>query len=320
MEMLDQHLKGGVKLLAADFENGKLEAGSLEGHWTHTGRKLIRLDKASLRFGPEEIAQNKKPDVSLIITGLNFYFGKELKSLLSKQKNKKQEASSELPLSISRILVGSSSVHLLDYPGIGKQKHLTLNGIFGNINHITKKAGTPLGKFNFNATFEGSAKLMANGKFDLAHSPVQFSVDYRLFSFMMDRLNPELRERLPLTFKEGEFHLVGEVIKREDIILGYFKPMLEDAQYLGNKKEFKNPKHFFLEIGATITNWLLENSETNKVAAKVPFVIKDGSVDFNAGKALWSSIENGLLETDKVKARSDQYRLKQAQEESPDKQ
>jgi len=43
----------------------------------------------------------------------------------------------------------------------------------------------------------------------------------------------------------------------------------------------------------------LENSKTSTVAAIVPFVIEGGKLDFKTGKALWNSIEYGLLENKK---------------------
>jgi hypothetical protein len=77
-------------------------------------------------------------------------------------------------------------------------------------------------------------------------------------------LNPELRKELPLNFKKGEFDLVGEVVKMEDKIIGYFKPMLEDAKYLGNKKEFKNVKQLLTNI-FTWSDDSKRNNEMNKL-------------------------------------------------------
>lgn len=73
------------------------------------------------------------------------------------EKDKPSKNPGPLPVVISRVLIGDAKVSFVDYPGIGKQKYLSINEIFGNIYNITLEPGTPLGSFTFNATFEGGA-------------------------------------------------------------------------------------------------------------------------------------------------------------------
>ncbi|MBA2403803.1 MAG: DUF748 domain-containing protein [Bdellovibrionales bacterium] len=315
----DRHIAAFAGKLAVDFENGTSVMQDLRADWRHTGRKLASVGKISGSFSPDNLVKGKKPDLRLIITSFRMVVGKELQNLLkSGDKKKSTGEAPDVPFTISHILVGSSSVNFPDKPGIGAQKNLAIREIFGHVNNLTMTPGTPLASFNFNATFEGKARLITNGKLDLAHVPPQASVDFKLFNFDMKKLNPEFRKKIPLTFQEGEFNLLGEVVKRDKDIVGYFKPFLVDASYLGNKKEFKNTRHFFAEIGATITNWLFENSKTETVATRVPFVVKNGSIDFKAGEALWNAVEHGVLESKRVKPGGEKYELRQAEEERKD--
>jgi hypothetical protein len=316
LTLKDQNIKATTTFVDADIENGKVTVEDVKSSLLKTGRNFFKLEKLTASFDPEDLRTNPKPDIKMIVSAFDIKVTKALINSFPKNKKEKEtKAPPKIPAVISRVLVSRGTISFPEYPGIGGQKYLKLNDIFGNIYNITLEPGTPLASFVFNATFEGETKMISKGKFDLADSPMQWSVDYKLFDLDMTKLNEELRARIPVTFKEGTFNVFGEAIQRDDEIVGYFKPFLVDAQYMGNEKEFKGIKHFFVEVAGTIKNWLFENDETNTVASKVPFSFKDGELNLEPGEAIWSAIEHGLLETDRVKPRADQYQLKQAQEE-----
>lgn len=315
--------KQGVRTNIGDVEinlsGGKASVEDIKSFLAGTNTKILDVSKVSVTFDPEEVVGKEKPTISVIISDVHARLSKKIINQL-KSKEKSSGEPLKLPVKISRILVSNSSVSFLDYPGIGKQKHLTIQDIFGSVYNVSAEPGTPLASFAFNATFEGESKLISEGSLDLADQPLQWSVDYRLFGLDMKKLNDELRARIPLTFTEGVFNFTGEAIKRDEKIVGYFKPVLDDASYIGNKDEYKGVRHFFAETFATFTNWLFEREETETVATRVPFVFEDGKMNTKVGEAVWSTIEHGLLETDRIEPGvENKHQLKEAQEEKPQK-
>lgn len=311
-----QGIKSDIKNILVSKDEGKARLKEISSSLLSQTKKFLSLEELTISFDPEKLTSNDKPSLKLAVIELNLDVSKALLEALKGNSPTKSTSPPNLPVIIERILVGDSKIRLMDYPGIGDQKQLTIQGIFGSIYHITLEPETPLATYNFNASFEGDTKMIVKGRMDLAHSPIQWSANWKVFDFDMDKLNPELRERIPLTFKEGTFNVFGEAIKKDENIVGYTKLFLKDAQYLGNKKEFKGIRHFFAEIFATGANWLLENDRKNSVATRIPFQVIDGKLSTDNSKAAWRAIEHGFFQNDLVEPGIDRkYQLKQAQEE-----
>lgn len=311
----DRKVEGTIDYFGANIKDGTATLRGLSTEWSRSKNQIFELEKASVKFDPEKLRSTEKPDLRIILTNFNITAGPDLIRTFTSKSSKSEQSSPELPVTISRLLLGNGRVNFPQYPGLDGKPFLTLNDIFGNLYNLTLTPGTPLAKFNVNATVGGNSRAMLNGKLNLASSPPEVSMDYRLFDLDMRRLNEEFRKKIPITFKEGEFDLLGEVIQRDGRTMGYVKPYLDGAAYLGNQKEFRGPKHFFFEIGATVANWFLENDSSDTVATKIPFVIEDGKINFDITEAIVRSLEHGLLETVRVKARTDQYELREAQQE-----
>lgn len=317
-----QGLVTKIDKVTAMMKDGKAQMGEINSTLIKNGKKVLRVEKITARFDPEKLSGPEKPELKIAVIDTDLRVSNELMNNFKKQaqveveKDKPSKNPGPLPVVISRVLIGDAKVSFVDYPGIGKQKYLSINEIFGNIYNITLEPGTPLGSFTFNATFEGGSKFITNGSLDLADSPMQWSADWKLFNFDMTKLNEELRARIPLTFNEGVLDFYGEAIQTNERIVGYVKPVLEEGDYFGNQNEFKGVRHFLAETFATFTNWLFERDKSNTVATKIPFVIKDGQMDTKVGEAAWNAVKHGLTETEKVeRGVEEDYRLKQAQEE-----
>lgn len=310
-----QGLRTSIEDMNLNMSSGEASVINITGKSAKTKKRFLEVEKISATFNPEKLSRAEKPKIKMIVSDVHLKVSDELlKQLKSEEPVKKPPQS--LPVHFSSILFSNSSISFLDYPGIGQQQHLIVKEIFGGIKNLTIESGTPLADFKFNATFEGDAKFMANGQMDLADDPIQWSLNYKLFHLDMTKLNPELRARIPLTFTEGVLDFYGEVIKRDERIIGYYKPILGDADYLGNKGEFKGIRHFFAETFATFSNWLFERDETDSVATRVPFVFEDGKMNVNVSETIWNTVEHGLLETKRIKPGVEhRYRLKEAQEE-----
>lgn len=318
-----------IDSMTAKMNEGKAQMGEINSSLIKNGKQVLRVEKITAQFDAEKLSGPDKPELKIAVIDTHLRVSNELLNNFKKQaqeeegsQQKKKESDSKssksldpLPVVISRVLIGDAKVSFVDYPGLGKQKHFSINEIFGNIYNITLEPGTPLGSFAFNAAL-GDGKFMTNGSLDLAESPLKWSANWKLFNFDMTKLNEELRARVPLTFKEGVLDFYGEAIQRDDRIVGYVKPVLEEGDYFGNENEFKGVRHFLVETFATFTNWLFERDESDTVATRIPFVIENGKVDTKLGEAAWNAVKHGLTETDKVeRGIEEKYQLKQAQEE-----
>ncbi len=310
--------------ITANINEGQAQIGEINSSLIKNGKKVLRVEEITVGFDPEKLNGPEKPELNIAVIDTHLRVSNELLNNFKQEaqeagdegEEKAKEAPTPLPVVISRILIGDAKVSFLDYPGIGKQKHLTINEIFGNIYNITLEPGTPLGSFAFNATFEGDSKFMTDGSLDLAAAPLEWSANWKLLNFDMRKLNKELRARIPLTFSEGVLDFYGEAIQQDDKIVGYVKPVLEEGEYFGNEDEFKGVRHFLAETFATFTNWIFERNESDTVATQIPFVIEDGKFDTKLGEAAWNAIKHGLTETDKVeRGLEEDYQLKEAQEE-----
>lgn len=317
VDLQEQGLRTKIKEISTDMNQGKAEIQRISSILIQNGQNVLKVEKITTQFDPDKLSGEDKPRLKIAVIEPHLRVSKQLlENLKPEEENKKKEQLDPLPVVISRILIGDAKISFIDYPGIGDQKHFAIEDIFGSIRNITIEPNTPLGSFAFNAGLGGESKIITNGNLDLADNPLQWSANWKLFNFNMEKLNPELRARIPLTFNEGVLDFYGEAIKRDERIVGYVKPVLEEADYFGNQREFKGVRHFFAEAFATVTNWIFERDETDTVATQVPFVIEDGKMDTKVGEAVWNAVEHGLLESDRVeKGLNDKYQLKQAQEE-----
>ena len=319
-----QGLMTEIDKITANINEGQAQIGEINSSLMKNGKKVLRVEEITVGFDPEKLSGPQKPELKIAVIDTHLRvsnellnnFKQEAQEDINKDEDKPNKALDPLPIVISRILIGDAKVSFLDFPGIGKQKHLTINEIFGNIYNITLEPGTPLGSFAFNATFEGDSKFMTDGSLDLAAAPLEWSANWKLLNFDMRKLNKELRARIPLTFSDGVLDFYGEAIQQDDKIVGYVKPVLEEGEYFGNANEFKGVRHFLAETFATFTNWIFERNESNTVATQIPFVIENGKIDTKLGEAAWNAVKHGLTETDKVeRGVEEDYQLKEAQEE-----
>ena len=306
----------GLETFLLDARAGDVKLTGLKGQLEDEKKPFFRLKTLTSIFDPAEMGGAKTPSVEVTVNGVHADVSKKLLNSLKPPETKKKSSERKpLPVEISRVLVGETSVDFLDFPGVGDQEHLQIRNIVGSINNITLAPGTPLADFAFNGTFEGESKFMVNGKFDLAGDPPEWSLNYRLFDLDMTKLNDELRARVPLTFNDGVLNFYGEAISKDNRIVGYYKPVLDDGDYLGNENEFKGIKHFLIETATTVASWLFERDETDTLATRIPFEIKDGKLDPDVSKAVWNAVEHGFLETDRIEPGVEhKYQLKQAQE------
>jgi hypothetical protein len=232
----------------------------------------------------------------VVVDHFNVLFKKDITEAVDRlPKTEKKEITTKFK--IAEIEVNDSRIVLLDYPGLEKDKYLQVQNIHGKVEDLTLRKNTKLAHYNFGATLTGKEVIRLTGNLDTATDPVRWDLNAKLKNFRLKSVNPELRKTLPLDYNKGSIDLYSEAKSTGGKIYGYVKPFLNDVDYIGNKDDFKGPKHFLFEVIGTTANWALENHKKETVATRVPFIYENGTFSVETGEAIEDAVKHGLLET-----------------------
>ncbi len=149
-----------------------------------------------------------------------------------------------------------------------------------------------LSPFYLKAEIQNHAKLDVTGNLNILENPPVGEVDFKIEKFNMASINKMLILYIPVDFTKGEISVFAEAAFSGGNTHGYAKLFLNDADIIASKQKYLGIKHFFIEIGTAFGNWLLKNSETKKVALRLPFNYQSGKLDVNSTDAFWSAIQN----------------------------
>lgn len=289
MEDLDLSLlKGGIVL-----ENVKAKLKQNDRQFLDVDEVMVDLSWKQLLKG------NIQFDVT--VKDFHLFFDKDITDAVARLPKEEEKEKKALPFRIASVTVRNSEVTALGYPGPYEQKNLTVNNIYAYAENISGKEGSPLGRYDVNATLTGDEKITASGHFDISAEPVQWDTNVKFLGFNLGSMNETLRKQIPVSFKGGYLDLYSEAKTSGAEIAGYVKPFLREVKYLGNNKDFKGADHFLVETVGTFANWLLENNKKDSVATRVHFVARDGVTSVSTGEAIADVIKHGLLETELVK-------------------
>jgi hypothetical protein len=320
-ENVNPEFKGHVEDLSISFLKGALVLEGVTASLKKNDRKFFEADEVFADIAWRELIRGR---ISLDLAIERFHVllkDDVLKAVKRLPPSEKKEM--KVAFKVAELRVVDSTISLLDYPGLREDKHFTVKDINGVARDITQRKDTELASFDFKATVDKKDDVRLTGNFDLAADPVRWDLNSRLIKFQLASMNPELRKRIPLNYKKGTLDMYSEVKSENGEVYGYVKPFLNDIEYMGNKIEFEGPKHFFVEVLGSFSNWILENKDKKTVATRVPFIYKDGKFSVESGEAVSKAVEHGLTEENPVdRGIEKKYRLNkenpkevQAQEE-----
>jgi Domain of Unknown Function (DUF748) len=288
-------LKGGV--LIEDF-TAKIK---------NNGREFFRVKEIIVDVAWKKLIRGEVM-FDILIDNFQLNFEKDLISSLKKLPDKQEKM--ELPITISRLDFQNSRVVLNEYPGLNDQKALTLNDIHGTITNISGKEESPLGKYEISAGLSKKDDLKLNGNFDFSNEKPRWDMNLRIQKFDLSSGNEALSHLVPMNFKKGTFDLYLEAKSEKGKVFGYLKPFFNDVEFMGNNRDFKGARHFFVEVAGAVTDFVFQHSEKKSVATRVPFIFKDGAFSVEGGGAITDAIQHGILENETVPRGIEQkYRL-----------
>jgi hypothetical protein len=169
-------------------------------------------------------------------------------------------------------------------PGIRTQDALKATNLDGMISNITNVAGTDketFAGFKAEATVLDKGTAQLNGSVDPLASQPTFDVNLSVRNVHLPKVNPWLRQYIKADAESGEFELYTELAAAEGKFKGYAKPIMRDVNIYSSEEQESNVLRRVWEGLVDFATRILEDEETDQVAARIPFsgTIKEPDAD-----------------------------------------
>lgn len=206
----------------------------------------------------------------------------------------KQIKSKLIPFNLARLDIRNSDFRFADVKALPPELQLHISGLEGRINNVTPLPADPISLFVAKGSLLDSGIIKIVGELNQLQKPLDWNLDIEIKDFELTKLNPVLKRKGPLTFKNGTLEAYSEVKSENGKIEGYVKPFLKKATFIGDKDDFKGLVHFGLEITTAALNALLKSSQDKSVATKILFSYQNEKFDWNAAHAISTAIQHGF--------------------------
>jgi hypothetical protein len=183
-------------------------------------------------------------------------------------------------------------------PGIRSKDALQASNIFGEITNMTNVAKSGQATF---AGFRASATVLDSGSAlvvgsanPLARTPT-FDVNLTVKNVQLPKVNPWLRQYIKADAEAGDFELYTELAAADGKFKGYAKPIMKNVNIYSSEEEEDNPFKRIWEGLVDFAAEILEDQDTEQVAARIPFngTIKDP--DANMLETVVSVLHNAFV-------------------------
>jgi hypothetical protein len=194
-------------------------------------------------------------------------------SQLGTEVNWADELERTFPFRFNTIVV-HDGIATFRAPGISSKDALKATNIDGQITNMTNV--TDSGKATF-AGFEATAAVLDTGTAavagsanPLAKSPT-FDVNLTVKGVKLPKVNPWLREYIKADAEAGDFELYTELAAADGKFRGYAKPIMKDVDIYSSEEPESNPLKRLWEGIVDFAAEVLEDQDTEQVAARIPF-------------------------------------------------
>jgi len=197
----------------------------------------------------------------------------EAQSQLGTEVNWADALERTFPFRFNSIVVHDGTATFLA-PGIGSKDALVASNIDGQITNMTNV--TQSGKETF-AGFKATAIVLGDGTAavagsanPLARTPT-FDVNLTVKGVHLPKVNPWLREYIKADAEAGDFELYTELVAAEGKFRGYAKPIMKNVDIYSSEEPEENPFKRLWEGLVDFAAEVLEDEDTEQVAARIPF-------------------------------------------------
>jgi Domain of Unknown Function (DUF748) len=159
-------------------------------------------------------------------------------------------------------------------PGIRTQDALKAQQVEGrltNLTNVVEKGKETFADFHVDARVlkEGTAKI--DGSINPNARQPTFDLNLTLKNTHLPDVNPWLRQYIKADAEAGDFELYMELAAADGKFKGYAKPVMRNVDIYSSAEPEKNPLKRLWEGLVDFAADVLENDETDQVAARVPF-------------------------------------------------
>jgi Domain of Unknown Function (DUF748) len=183
-------------------------------------------------------------------------------------------------------------------PGIGMKDALQASNIDGEITNMTNVVESGEESFaGFKATGvvlgDGSAAVAGSAN-PLAETPT-FDVNLTVKGVHLPKVNPWLREFIKADAEAGDFELYTELAAADGRFQGYAKPIMKNVDIYRSGEPEENPFKRLWEGIVDFAAEVLEDQDTEQVAARIPFTGKIENPDANILETVVSVLRNAFV-------------------------
>lgn len=217
---------------------------------------------------------------------------------LTFKKIRKILAESKWSSEINKFEVRNSSVQFLVSEAKAPLSVSNINVAVYNL-HFSPDKEWQLSDFTINGLLQGQGEINLSGKLQPLALPPMADVNFSLIDFDLKTLNGLLLKIVPLDITRGKLSAYIETATEKGYSKGYTKIFFDEIDVVASPQKFKSGRHFLIEAGAALGNWVLKNDKEKSLAVNLPFEIKHDSVAVNTSEAFWSTVENKRDELDR---------------------
>ncbi len=159
-------------------------------------------------------------------------------------------------------------------PGISTKDALVaskLNGEITNMTNVVESGRETFAGFRATAAVLGSGSASVAGSANpLAPTPT-FDVNLTVKGVQLPKVNPWLREYVKADAEAGDFELYTELAAADGRFRGYAKPIMRDVDIYRSGEPEENPFKRLWEGFVDFAAEVLEDQDSEQVAARIPF-------------------------------------------------
>lgn len=256
------------------------------------GRIDLSIEWKSL-FRGKLVAESvfTRPNVNLVRAD------SERRSQTGTEENWRDALESLFPFRFNTVKVVDGAV-TFRAPGIRAQDALEasrVNGVISNITNVVESDRETYTFFQCVATVlkTGSARLYGTIN-PFAEQP-EFDLNLTVKNVQLPEVNPWLRQYIKADAEAGEFELYTELAAKNGRFTGYAKPIMRDVNMYSSSEEEDNPLRRLWEGIVDFAAEILEDEDTDQVAARIPFSGTVENPDADLMETIVSVLRNAFV-------------------------
>jgi hypothetical protein len=158
-------------------------------------------------------------------------------------------------------------------PGIRTEDALKAHAVEArvtNLTNVVEVGRETFAEFHVDGRLFGEGTAKIDGRLDPNAPEPTFDVNLTLENTHLPDVNPWLRQYIKADAEAGDFELYLELAAADGAFKGYAKPVMRNVNIYSSEEPEKNPLKRLWEGLVDLASNVLENKETEQVAARIP--------------------------------------------------